>query len=124
MFLWQPRGTSYWQIRLVLHSFSIRFLNKCKLTKIVSHVVMELFFRYTVLPAHTLVEAANMKMENLKTIAMAMIVGGAIGGVAGTLEGATLLGMVIGAEAGAAELACLESGMSYALLTQYEILQG
>ena len=52
-----------------------------------------------------------MKMEKLK-IAMAMIVGGAFGGVAGTLEGATLLGMVIGAAAGAGEVICLESGTS------------
>ena len=53
-----------------------------------------------------------MKLEKLKTIAVAMVVGGAFGGVAGTLEGATLLGMVIGAAAGAAEVVCLECGMS------------
>ena len=57
-----------------------------------------------------------MATEKLKTIAVAMIVGGAFGGVAGTLEGATLLGMVIGAAAGAAEVTCLECGTSYALL--------
>ena len=65
-----------------------------------------------VLLARTLVEVARMKMEKLKKIAVAMIVGGAFGGVAGTLEGATLLVMVIGAAAGAAEVICLESGMS------------
>ena len=53
-----------------------------------------------------------MKLEKLKTIAVAMIVGGAFGGVAGTLEGATLLGIVIGAAAGAAEVICLEYGTS------------
>ena len=58
-----------------------------------------------------------MKMEKLKTISAAMIVGGAFGGVAGTLEGATLLGMVIGAAAGAAEVACLECGMSCSTYT-------
>ena len=57
-----------------------------------------------------------MATEKLKTIAVAMIVGGAFGGVAGTLERATLLGMVIGAAAGAAEVTCLECGTSYALL--------
>ena len=45
-----------------------------------------------------------MKMEKLKKIAETMIMGGAFGGVAGTLEGATLLGMVIGAAAGASEM--------------------
>ena len=58
-----------------------------------------------------------MKMEKLKTISAAMIVGGAFGGVAGTLEGATLLSMVIGAAAGAAEVACLECGMSCSTYT-------
>ena len=53
-----------------------------------------------------------MKMEKLKTISVAMILGGAFGGVAGTLEGATILGMVIGAAAGAGEVICLESGTS------------
>ena len=53
-----------------------------------------------------------MKMEKLKKIAETMIMGGAFGGVAGTLEGATLLGMVIGAAAGASEVICLEYGMS------------
>ena len=53
-----------------------------------------------------------MKMEKLKKIDVAMIVGGAFGGVAGTLEGMTLLGMVIGAAAGAGEMICLECGMS------------
>ena len=52
-----------------------------------------------------------MKMK----IAMAMIVGGAFGGVAGTLEGAKLLGMVIGTAAGAAEMICLENGTSLLL---------
>ena len=52
-----------------------------------------------------------MKMEEVKKFAVALIIGGAFGGVAGTLEGATLLGMVIGAAAGAAEVICLESGM-------------
>ena len=64
-----------------------------------------------VLPVRTLVEVARMKMEKLK-IAVAMVVGGAFGGVAGTLEGAALLGMVIGAAAGAGEMICLECGMS------------
>ena len=71
-------------------------------------------YKYTVLPVRTLVEVARMKMEKLK-IAVAMIVGGAFGGVAGTLEGATLLGMVIGAAAGAAEMICLENGTSLLL---------
>ena len=53
-----------------------------------------------------------MKMEKLKKISVAMILGGAFGGVAGTLEGMTLLGMVIGAAAGAAEVVCLECGTS------------
>ena len=53
-----------------------------------------------------------MKMEKLKKIDVAMIVGGAFGGVAGTLEGMTLLGIVIGAAAGAGEMICLECGMS------------
>ena len=78
--------------------------------------INKLLFLYTVLSARTLVEVANMKTVNLKKIAVAMIMGGAFGGVAGTLEGATLLGMVIGAAAGAAEVTCLESGTSYALL--------
>ena len=69
-------------------------------------------FLYTVLPAQALVEVANMKMEKLKKISVAMILGGAFGGVAGTLEGVTLLGMVIGAAAGAAEVVCLEYGTS------------
>ena len=60
-----------------------------------------MLFLHTVLPAHTLVEVANMKMEKLKKIAVATIVGGAFGGVAGTLEGAALLGIVLGAAAGA-----------------------
>ena len=42
---------------------------------------------------------------------MALIMGGAFGEVAGTLEGATLLGLVIGAAAGAAEVICLECSM-------------
>ena len=53
-----------------------------------------------------------MKMEKLKKIAVATIVGGAFGGVAGTLEGAALLGIVLGAAAGAAEVICLECGTS------------
>ena len=57
-----------------------------------------------------------MKMEKLKKIAVAIFMGGVFGGVAGTLEGAALLGMVIGAAAGAAEVTCLECGTSYALL--------
>ena len=68
-------------------------------------------YNYMVLPVRTFVEVARMKMEKLK-IAVAMVVGGAFGGVAGTLEGAVLLGMVIGAAAGAGEMICLESGMS------------
>ena len=67
---------------------------------------------YTVLLAHTVVEVASMKVEKLKKFAVALIMGGAFGGVAGTLEGITLLGMVIGAAAGAAEVVCLECGMS------------
>ena len=80
----------------------------------IAHIIFIHFsgYKYTVLPARTLVEVANMKMEKLKMIAMAMIMGGTFGGVAGTLEGATLLGMVIGAAAGAAEVTCLENGMS------------
>ena len=54
-----------------------------------------------------------MKMEKLKKITVAMAVGGVFGGLAGTLEGATLLGMVIGAAAGAAEVICLEYGTIY-----------
>ena len=53
-----------------------------------------------------------MKMEKLKKIVVAMIVGGAFGGVAGTLERITLLGIIIGAAAGAGEVICLESGTS------------
>ena len=68
-----------------------------------------------VLPVNALVEVARMKMEKLKAIAVAMVVGGAFGGVAGTLEGAALLGMVIGATAGAGEMICLENGMSLLL---------
>ena len=54
---------------------------------------------------------ARMKMEKLKKFAVALIMGGAFGGVAGTLEGATLLGLLLGAAAGAAEVICLECGM-------------
>ena len=74
--------------------------------------INKLLFLYTVLPTQALVEVANMKMEKLKKISVAMILGGAFGGFAGTLEGAALLGMVIGAAAGAAEVICLESGTS------------
>ena len=78
----------------------------------IAHIIYNFSgYKYMVLLARTLVEVARMKVEKLK-IAVAMIVGGAFGGVAGTLEGATLLGMVIGAAAGAAEVMCLECGMS------------
>ena len=81
----------------------------------IAHIIYNFSgYKYTV-PARTLVEVARMKMEKLKKIDVAMIVGGAFGGVAGALEGATLLGMVIGAAAGAAEVICLECGTSLLL---------
>ena len=67
--------------------------------------------QYTFLPACTGVEVARIKMEKLKKFAVALIMGGAFGGVAGTLEGATLLGLLLGAAAGVAEVICLECGM-------------